>query len=523
LRWTIFLILYVIFSIAFFASTLKGYNDTENFWQCPNRVGGSWVFGRAPYACDANVFGADAFPLNDLSPLIFDDTSPRTQETHRYMQALAPTIRDGATYFLNHVKPDASQDELQFWQLTVLAAAHQESYWSHYRLATDSKLKLMRGDYGHGHGLMQVDDRWHFVAVNQGTGWNIVQNILYSLEEIYQGWQRGPHACNFSSRDWVKRARSAYSSYNGGPARVCRWQNPNHRWARNDRGFYEKFQGKGWLRYVENWDEESPIDFACLAEEREVCSDGPPPSELVPNQLYEFGEYHCLYASQRLHCLDSPQHLLCLKAIADFDRESAKPITELEIGEIPVEQLSPQNLCQSLSVGLHPIGSFIRLNKWINLRATPGGGRVGVATKGAVYQVLNVALRSDQAWYRYYKIRRGNQVGYLYGGNLQSFHSWAVKSSNPTSTTQLIVPQVELTLTVSLNPGIRLRAQPGGEILNVVPRGESLSILETQIYGGGLKIFSKVRYLGQEGFIYSGRLEPEVTVPYWVRLERGAP
>ena len=251
----------------------QAYNATPDYWQCDNRVNGTWTFGHAPYGCDARRFGDDNFVYTNLGPAVFNDNLSASGERARYMSDLYPILREVADYYIWLRKPNVDSAEFQAWRRAVFAIAHQESYWSHYRKATDNRLKLMRGDYGHGHGIMQVDDRWHYVAVTGGKGWKLTDNIIYSLEEYYRAWQNAPTSgCLSSASNWRNRARAAYSAYNGGPSKICRWTNPNDTWARNDIGYAAKYDNQDWLGYVADTTAAPKVDVSCLIQGGSLCA-----------------------------------------------------------------------------------------------------------------------------------------------------------------------------------------------------------------------------------------------------------
>src|SRR6185503_16455432 len=97
-----------------------------------------------------------------------------------------------AIYYIKKRRPTVSTTESNWWVTAVLATASHESYWSHYRKASDAKIKLMRGDVGHGHGMMQIDDRTHFPAVENGTAWNLIGNLIYAMDILYPSWVKAP-------------------------------------------------------------------------------------------------------------------------------------------------------------------------------------------------------------------------------------------------------------------------------------------------------------------------------------------
>ncbi|WP_290648030.1 hypothetical protein [Aquisalimonas sp.] len=226
----------------------------SDWWKCPQRVGGTWTFGRAPYGCDVEEFGSAAVVRSNFDAYIFDDDEPQDSERIRYMGALYAFLADQAADYLRSRRADASDAEVAAWRRAVYATAHQESFWTHYREASASAgrlLTMLRGDNGHGHGLMQVDDRFHTNAIQSGIGWRLDENLSYALDIYYEAWQRAPRQwCVSSPNAWDERARSAYSAYNGGRGQICRWTDPNHTWARNDEGFYDKYVRQQWQFYA---------------------------------------------------------------------------------------------------------------------------------------------------------------------------------------------------------------------------------------------------------------------------------
>jgi len=127
-----------LFALVLFALSIPSshaFNDTSDFWRCENRVGGAWVFGRVPYACDVQPFGEPAYVQRQFAPVIFDDLAGQPVETSRYMESLNSVIRDTSDYYLSIRKPNASAAEKQAWRYAIFAVAHQETFWSHYRLS----------------------------------------------------------------------------------------------------------------------------------------------------------------------------------------------------------------------------------------------------------------------------------------------------------------------------------------------------------------------------------------------------
>ncbi len=97
-----------LFALVLFALSIPSshaFNDTSDFWRCENRVGGAWVFGTVPYACDVQPFGEPTYVQQQFAPVICDDLAGQPVETSRYMESLNSVIRDASDYYLSIRKP----------------------------------------------------------------------------------------------------------------------------------------------------------------------------------------------------------------------------------------------------------------------------------------------------------------------------------------------------------------------------------------------------------------------------------
>lgn len=248
-------------------SSQRNLASTGESTPCVDPVGGMWAFGQAPRGCGL----PESIQLNVIASrygrLIFDETNSFSEERTSYTQNMFSFLREAADYYIDQRREYVSDEERVAWRRTVMAAAHQESYWSQYRIsAKDEQLKFMRGDYGFGHGILQIDERWHSSMVNNARGVDLVTGTMYALDELFQAWERAPKASCVREGNFEDRARAAYAVYNGGPSKRCRWINPDDKWARNDKGFLEKFQAQSWMRYVSQPNAKSPVDIECIVE-----------------------------------------------------------------------------------------------------------------------------------------------------------------------------------------------------------------------------------------------------------------
>lgn len=247
---------------------------TEDNYLCGNRITGqAEAFGQAFYACDVAPFGDVDFVEQKLNTLVFQDTASDESD---YINALYPVLRDAANYYFDQRNAEVDDIAQEKWQNAVLALAQQSSFWSHYRQGEDGLLKMARGDSGHGHGLMQIDDRDHFVDVTSGKGWHIFENISFALDSFYPHWVAGAtNACVIDANDetGLAQAQYAFAAYTSGDVQqACRWNDEaTNDWADLDADFAEKYTTKVWFDYVEDKEAPAAINTACFMMGDEGC------------------------------------------------------------------------------------------------------------------------------------------------------------------------------------------------------------------------------------------------------------
>lgn len=498
-------------------------NNTPDYYKCVNRVGGEWNYGRAPQACDGQTFGDDRVILQDYAPIIFNDFENISRERSRYMNELNAIIKAASIYYLKKRIPGVSQQELEAWTLGILTTASQESYWSHYRQATDQKLKMMRGDFGHGHGMMQVDDRAHFNAIERGIGWSFAANITYAMDIYYAAWVRTPtQSCVNSSTNYIARIRSAWSAYNGGPSRICRWQNPNDKWAKNDKNFFNQLSNKNWQNFVKENNKAPSINIACLMENGTNCTGTTLPPHETPelkfHQLYLVqNQKACVLGTDGLQCVEDQKDRVCLLALSAFNTENSLPLSEETYQDSNPTVWDRHQLCKQKDSTLFSVGQNIQLQKNINLRTSVGSGVVATLPAKSVVSILDFELRNPRTLERYYKVRYQNKTGYLYAGTRSDFNSWATLStfSSPPLTN---VAQNNQKIRINLKSGINMRSSPTGRIITAIPKNVILTVENVITAGVDNNIYYQVTYQGKTGTIYSGKLKPLDTVKSWTEV-----
>lgn len=215
--------------------------------RCTQKLEGTWQFGRAPYGC-----GIEKSLARDYSrkygSLIFDEGKPRAKETQRFIREMHDFLSYYARNYYLRRDPHADEAELNEWTRLVLSAAHQESYWTHFRMGKDDTFRVFKGDGFHGHGILQIDDRSHKKIVESNKVYDLTSHVIYAFDVLYSMRQNAIKKPCKGGKTVEAISRSAYSAYNGGPASKCRWTNSGKKWSRNDKDFLEKYRGQLWRK-----------------------------------------------------------------------------------------------------------------------------------------------------------------------------------------------------------------------------------------------------------------------------------
>lgn len=218
---------------------------------CHRKLGGNWEFGRAPYGCAISDEQARALSGKYLD-LTYGDAKQKTEESPRFATSMYHFLMEYSTAYLKRREPNVTPADVANWNRLVLSIAHQESFWTQYRLGKDNVFRFFRGDHGHGYGLMQVDDRWNKRFISSGEVFDLHKHFVYALDEVYRNRSRIKAKPCGGLTDVDSVNRSVFSAYNGGPASKCRWTNPGHRWSRNDKNFHQKYVDRAWEKVVRN-------------------------------------------------------------------------------------------------------------------------------------------------------------------------------------------------------------------------------------------------------------------------------
>lgn len=492
--------------------------SVPNNWRCTQKVGGSYQFGRAPDACNSSDFGSDQTVYQDYPTLFYDETNAASRELPRYLTQMNALLRDVATRYYKSRVPSASAREIQAWIHAIQATAQQESYWSHYRLSSTSKLKFVRGDSGHGHGFFQIDDRWHFTQVNQGVAWNLVQNILLGLEEFYSNWSRALKAsCYVNHPTDRNRARAAYSAYNGGPSSICRWQDSSSPWAYIDQSYAQFYDDEQWLKSVTDANATADVDLNCLMNNQLVCP-APLRDLTLPAQPLSGVVYHseksgyCTWTGTRLECVTNAVDIPCLRIVNQIANAEAilQLPTELD-EELPSFTFDRHELCAQADPSLLKVGDLMRLNHPVLIYAN-AGYVVGNLPAGTEFQIIDFRLLDSHQ--RQYHIHSNNLDATIQIVNEQDQSTLLSRINQGPR----IVAVADDKIKIEISDGIHLRSLTDKQILATLARGTTVTVLASETRGDDNEIYYKVRSGGVEGYLFSGHLLPNSTISQWTTL-----
>lgn len=240
---------------------------------CAHAVAGTWDFGTAPTGCDVSTLESASLIKSEYASVILDETSLGNGARQTYISQMFPVLRETGKYYIHRRNPQVSPAEEEGFLAGLFSLANQESYWSHYRQGSDGIVRFMRGDNLHGFGLMQIDDRSHLVAIKDGKGADLVENMIYGLDIFYAAWIKSANAkCVASPSAYKSRARAAWSAYNGGMGSICRWSKSRLSASSPDGQFEKKYDQRSWDGLVSNPLADSPVNIACLAEGVRPCT-----------------------------------------------------------------------------------------------------------------------------------------------------------------------------------------------------------------------------------------------------------
>ena len=511
---------------------------------CARSDAGTFKFGEAPKGCDAADYGDTARAGKIYSQYIFDRRDPSLEQRQSYMSEIVNLVSKMARDYIVARDPKVSTIEQQVFVRAILSVANVESYFSHYRIAPDNRLKLMTGDKQVSHGMMQINQQFN-ANPSEDNSFDLVGNINFGIEYFYQEYVRAKRInClgkvtmqKMSTEERLKNyARSAYSAYNGGPDSICRFARMKHL---HDVNYYDKYKSQPWLRYTTNQspqlasrsaskfvENKKMPDVKCLLDGDDLCAVADEDRGqsisgrilLLDNGLtcssVDIGKYVCGDSLRSLQC--SLDLRITSLAQPPVRLTSLPPGSDFNI----VEDRSAE--CLMNVNGAFQVGAQIKSLLSMQVRSDIGGKVIGTTVAGRSYQVIDAEFKHGaNGFQRFYKIQLNSGLsGFIDGGDDKTYSKWLVLSDAPVSKLAKVIPTVGDVVTVVPANGIDILKDARLESTKIAraKAGEALKVLGMLSMGNTNQIYLHVQASKSVGYIYAGQTYPAPSIYKWVRL-----
>lgn len=505
---------------------------------CPGKDSGDWKWGEAPSACDAARFGEVSRIKFIYSDFALDRTRGDDPEHRKdYVTNLHALLRELSTEYIKAKNPDVSKAEADAFALAIEAVAHQETYWSHYRVGKDGRYKMMVGDQNASHGIMQINMNYH-ASKEDDRSFDLVGNIGFGVELFHRKWEAAAKArCTQRAKKqsddqyYQNITRATYSAYNGGSDAVCRWTNPKHTWAKNDKNFFGKLKDQAWSEWVRVEDQKIRIDVGCIRSGDDICAVAQPRTteSLVDRPLVLDDGMSCVLSKGQLECARDYRIAKCLVAQSpDLNVAGAIKLKATDPELLKLKRhihTDRMALCGKAHPNSALIGDVVKLNENLGIRMkVEGGATIATAKKGQMFQVIDVELPFDSLGNRLYKVMlTPTSSGWISAGpNSTGEKSVAVFSrstAQPPKGLKLWLPTVGSQLEIAKADGVKLLVSPDGESKITLAKGEKAVVDEVKILGAANEIWLRVKTASDVGYIYSGATYPNMTIDQWVKVK----
>lgn len=505
---------------------------------CPGKDSGDWKWGEAPSACDAATFGEVSRIKFIYSDFALDRTRGEDPEHRKdYVTNMHALLRDLSMEYIKAKNPQVSKAEADAFALAIEAVAHQETFWSHYRLGKDGRYKMMVGDQNVSHGIMQINMTYH-ASKEDDRSFDLVGNIGFGVELFYRKWESAAKArCTQRTKKqsddqfYQNLTRATYSAYNGGSDAVCRWTNPQHTWAKNDKNFFGKLKGQAWSEWVRVEDQKIQIDIGCIRSGDDICAVAQPrTTESLTNRPLVLDDgMTCVIAKGQLECARDYRIAKCLIAqTPDMNFAGALKLkaTDPELSKFKrLVHTDRMALCGLAHPKAALIGDVIRLNQNAGIRMkVEGGVTIETAKKGQSFQVIDVELPFDALGNRLYKVMlKPNSSGWISAGAIsdgEKVLSVISRSAEPAPKgLKLWIPKVGAQVEIAKTDGVKLLVSPDGENKITLAKGEKAIVEEVSVLGAANEIWLRVKTSSDVGYIYSGSTYPNMTIDQWVKVK----
>ena len=538
-------------------------------------VKGGW--GALDLGCDADQFG-DLSRIESIYPkFVYDRRVPEISHEEQYITNMRSIIRKVARqYYLARV-PNAKPATLEAWMRAAVAIGAHESMLSHYRIAADGRYKLMTGDHIVSHGLMQVNQEFH-ANKDLDSSFDLVGNIVAALDTYYAEWTNAvKNKCYWESNGakpsletmLTNRARSAYSAYNGGASKICRYRDTKNYYHANDEDFLMMYHDEPWMKFVKGTNTTLPINVHALMIGDDLGAMAKTQRDAyIRSRPLLFADGRTCLTSDGLNftCAPDMRIFSCLAKVdpSVLDNDPLK-MDKPPAGAKITTVTDREPVCRHVVQGLYKVGTRIVLKQKILMRETVGGTPVGNTRPGRVYQVQDYDVRLGGKTERYYKVTTsGGSEGWIYGGVDDDRQDWMVAASDAqiaaaksggaskpatasakpevkapaekekpkaeskddndgSDDTQAMLPVKGSIIEVIKDDGILLRAAAGEDeskaYTDQLYKGARFAVEDVKVLGAENKLYLKVTGgKNHSGWIYAGRTFPDVTVSKWIKI-----
>lgn len=504
--------------------------------QCTGNDIGEWEFGEAANGCDAFRFGNPARIKFVYADFTFDRTKTDVEaERKKYVTNLNGLIGELATRYIRSRKPNVAEDEVEAFALQMRTVAHQETFWSHYRIGRDGKYKMATGDKNVSHGIMQINQKYH-ASRSEDRSFDLVGNISYGIELSYAKWETALETkCVTRSKKQtraqtlINASRATYASYNGGPGAICRWTNPKHPWARNDRAFFRKLNAKEWAPWVTEPEKKVTIDLDCARTGDDLCAVAKERrEEMITSRplIMEDGRTCVSTDGKSLDCARDTRVFSCMAGIRSEVLASAPLKVRASDGEIAAmpanDHVDRLGLCNQAFPDMAKLGDLVIPSKDVGMAKDIGGRPFLKIKKGQALQVLDLEVDIDEANApKFYRVRlAGQQEGWISGTDVQIVNLGFRAPTDALSKTKTWLPAIGRAVEVAKTDGSKLLSKPDSkDIVATLSKGAQAMVEAVEVTGAANEIWLKVKAGDLEGYIYAGRTFPSLSIEQWVKLK----
>jgi len=528
-------------------------SDTEDYFICDPEGNSHYIdwgnWGEVGVWCNPDMLNdyyqmVEQRVISRYNGLIIQQRSSPFTERKPVLSKLVSLITVMIHKVLNERNISWEQSEIDAFTKGVIAKALQESSLSQYKII-DDKIRLMRGDFGHGHGLSQIDDRFHFTALyEKSVTWDLLHNMAYGIDFFLDKWllikekiAQNQVAClAFDDSDYYhKLCRSTYSLYNAGSfSKVCRWTNPNDRWYQNDENYesqYELLSSNNLSRW--DWRVDLNVAEQLVSDINidNIFGDGvnPPipeePAPIIPHTAatssYLQGASNCVIRpsdndSLEAICYPNQDAIYCenvVQPIENFPDSTVITDEQIQFYEISFRLGSETSICNEafppdIKNTANP-GDTIQLKYNRSRFETPYDGQLSPsAPSGYVAIVIDrkfIDFNRKDNYSVWYKIIYQGEDSWILGGTVgDGFNAYAELTDDiPNDFSGL--PQAG-SLVTTMGDSVHMTSQPyGGDLLTIIPDGTEIEVLQLIIQSNTFNsAYLRILYNGGEGFIYIG-------------------